>query len=79
MSDFERELRECLGVVLGSMPPDPEFDALVFFKQWLAERNLGFVPIADPATFSWPGQWLARVHIADGDHAVVMFGSPSAM
>jgi hypothetical protein len=35
------------------------------------------VPIADPATFSWPGQWLARVHIADGDHAVVMFGSPS--
>jgi hypothetical protein len=77
MSAYDDELRECLGVVLGSIPPPPEFDTLAFFKQWLAERNLGLVPIADVATFSWPGQWLARVHVADGDHAVVMFGSPS--
>jgi hypothetical protein len=77
VSAYERELRDCLGVVLGSAPPAPEFDALVFYKQWLAERNLGMVPIADPAAFSWPGQWLARVRAADGDHAVVMFGSPS--
>jgi hypothetical protein len=77
VSTYEQELRDCLGVVLGSVPPPPEFDALVFFKQWLAERNLGLVPIADPATFSWPGHWLARVQTADGDHAVVMFGSPS--
>lgn len=77
MSAYEDELRECLGVVLGSVPPPPEFDAFVFFKQWLAERNLGLVPIADAATFSWPGHWLARVHTADGDHSVVMFGSPS--
>jgi hypothetical protein len=77
VSSYEHELRDCLGVVLGSAPPPPEFDAMVFFKQWLAERNLGLVPIADAATFSWPGHWLARVHTADGDHAVVMFGSPS--
>jgi hypothetical protein len=77
MSGFERELRDCLGVVLGSAPPEPELDALVFFQQWLAERNLGLVPIAAAATFSWPGQWLARVHTGDGDHAAVMFGSPS--
>jgi hypothetical protein len=77
VSTYDDELRECLGVVLGSMPPPPEFDALAFFKQWLAERNLGLVPIADVATFSWPGQWVARVHLADGDHVVVMFGSPS--
>jgi hypothetical protein len=74
---FERELRECLGVVLGSTPPAPEYDALVFYKQWLAESNLGLVPIADAATFSWPGEWLARVRAADGDHAVLMYGSPS--
>jgi hypothetical protein len=49
----------------------------MFFKQWLAERNLGLVPIADAATFSWPGHWLARVRTGGGDHAVVMFGSPS--
>ena len=77
MSSFERELRDCLQVVLGSAPPAPEFDALVFFKQWLAERNLGLAPIAEAATFAWPGQWLARVRTVDGDHAVVMYGSPS--
>ena len=48
-----------------------------FFAQWLAERNLGLVPIAEPAAFAWPGRWLARVRAADEDHAVVMFGSPS--
>ena len=26
-------------MVLGSSPPDPEFDALTFFKQWLAEKG----------------------------------------
>jgi hypothetical protein len=77
VSAFDGELRECLGVVLGSEPPLPELDALLFFKQWLAETNLGLVPIADAATFSWPGEWLARVRAGDGDHAVVMYGSPS--
>lgn len=70
---FEGELRECLAAILGTAPPEPEGDALVFFRQWLAERNLGLVPIEDARAFAWPGDWLARV----GDHAVVMFGSPS--
>lgn len=77
MSTFDEELRACLGLVLGSTPPAPDFDAVVFFKQWLGETNLGLVPIAGPATFSWPGEWLARVRGADGDHAVLMYGSPS--
>ncbi len=70
-------MRECLGVVLGVSPPSPEYEGLLFFKQWLAERNLGLVPIANASAFDWPGHWLARVRSADGDHAVVMFGSPS--
>jgi len=74
---FESELRLCLGEILGEPSPDPDTDALLFFWQWLAERNLGLVPIADAAAFSWPGRWLARVRRVDGDHAVVMFGSPS--
>jgi MOSC domain-containing protein len=77
VSSYGGELRDCLGEILGTLPPQPEGDALSFFKQWLAERNLGLVPIDDAATFAWPGRWLACVRNGDGDHAVVMFGSPS--
>jgi MOSC domain-containing protein YiiM len=77
VSAYAAELRQCLGLVLGAQPPEPEYDALVFFKQWLAERNLGLVPVADVRSFEWPGPWLARVRAADGDHAVVMYGAPS--
>jgi len=77
MSAFETELRACLAEVLGEEPPVPDTEALLFFKQWLAERNLGLVPIADAATFEWPGYWLARVKTAEDDHAVLMFGAPS--
>jgi hypothetical protein len=77
MSAFETELRACLGEALGEEPPVPDTEALLFFKQWLAERNLGLVPIAEPATFEWPGHWLARVRTTEGDHAVLMFGAPS--
>jgi hypothetical protein len=74
---FDAELRECLEVVLGAPPPEPEYEPLRFFRHWLGERNLGLVPIADARAFDWPGHWLARVRTSDGDHAVVMFGSPS--
>lgn len=60
MSAYDGELHECLGFVLGAAPPRPEGDAFLFFKQWLAERNLGLVPIAGAAAFHWPGPWLAR-------------------
>jgi MOSC domain len=70
---FGSELRECLEIVLGTAPPEPDDDAFVFYRQWLAERNLGLVPIANAREFDWPGHWIARV----GDHSVVMFGSPS--
>ena len=62
---------------MGDEVPEPEYDALVFFKQWLAERNLGLVPIAGANAFEWPGHWIARVRARGDDHAVVMFGSPS--
>jgi hypothetical protein len=49
------ELRECLEVILGSRPPEPDGEPFLFFSQWLAGRNLGLVPIADPDEFAWPG------------------------
>ena len=77
MSQFESEFGSCLATVYGGEVPPPEFDPIPFYGQWLAERNLGLVPIADPRAFAWPGYWLARVRAPDGDHAVLMYGSPS--
>ena len=77
MSSFDSELRGGLELILGVPVPAPEYEAFLFFKQWLGERNLGSVPIASPRDFAWPGHWLARVHSDGRDHAVVMFGSPS--
>lgn len=77
-----RELRVCLRDVLDSEVPEQQdfsVEPIRFLGQWLAERNLGLVPIAEPASFDWAGNWLAIVDAADGKHAVVMFGSPSGV
>lgn len=66
--DADGGLRDGIERILGVRPPD---DAIP--GQWLAERNLGLVPIADPSSFAWPGYWLARA----GGRVVLMFGSPS--
>src|SRR5436190_4926943 len=80
VASFAVELRDCLSELLRAPVPAPEGDdVLRFYRQWLAERNLGLVPIGDAASFDWPGQWLARIRAADGEHAVVMFGSPSGV
>ena len=78
---FASELRACLGDILGMPMPEPAEtdDPLRFFRQWLAERNLGLVPINDPVAFDWPGQWIAIVRDGADKHAVVMFGSPSGV
>src|SRR5262245_11837380 len=75
------DLRDCLSELLGLRAPEVPGDSepLRFFRQWLAERNLGLVPIADPASFDWAGQWIAIVDGSEAQHAVVMFGSPSGV
>ena len=82
VSTLAHELRDCLsGMVAGPVPAPPHDveDPQRFFRQWLAERNLGLVPIEDAGSFDWPGQWIALVRGADRQHAVVMFGSPSGV
>jgi hypothetical protein len=73
------DLRDCLTEILGYPTPDVPDGAepLRFFRQWLAERNLGLVPIAEAASFDWPGRWIAVVD--EGRGALVMFGSPSGV
>jgi MOSC domain-containing protein len=81
-STLARELRDCLTEIVGGpvpAPPDDVEDPQRFFRQWLAERNLGLVPIEDAGSFAWPGKWIALVRGVDRQHAVVMFGSPSGL
>lgn len=77
----EPSFRACLAGALGLAVdelPLPDIDPEIFWRHWLAARNLGLVPIADPGSFSWPGYWIGTVVGAGGRRdAVLMFGSPS--
>jgi hypothetical protein len=50
--------------------------AVAAWRTWLAGRDSGLVPIADPTRFQWPGWWLAVVATDDGEVATVAFGTP---
>ncbi len=64
-------LRECAAHVLGAEPADVPGEEPAL-RDWLAQRGLGLVPVADPATFSWPGPFVAR-----GEREwAVLFGVP---
>ncbi|MDX6504294.1 MAG: hypothetical protein QOE29_1419 [Gaiellaceae bacterium] len=77
-SGFRSCLEAVLGGAFGELPPAPDADELVVWRQWLAQRNLGLVAVADPQGFSWAGDWIALRRAADGGlHAVLMFGVPS--
>ena len=49
---FESELRSCVEAILGVPVPTPDYEPGTFLRQWLAERNLGLVPVADAAGFA---------------------------
>ena len=75
---FARCLAVALGIDVEQLPTPDGDDPNVFWRQWLAGRNLGLVPIDDPASFAWPGYWIAAVEAPDGGRdAVLMFGVPS--
>ncbi len=81
MIGAEPSFAACLASALGLEPahlPTPDGEPNVFWRQWLAGRNLGLVPIEDPGSFSWPGFWIAAIDIGGGERdAVLMFGVPS--
>ncbi len=51
------------------------------WRNWLAQRGLGLIPVADPARFDWPGPWLAMLRAADGEGCIgaVAFGAPPGL
>jgi MOSC domain-containing protein YiiM len=68
--------------------PLPQADlrgAFAHWRSWLAGRGAGLVTLAKPASFNWPGYWLAVLGEArpgpttDDATAVLMFGTPSGV
>ncbi len=68
--------------------PQPRADlpgAISHWRSWLAGRGAGLVTLAKPASFNWPGYWLAVLgkpgpRASVGDAAVVlMFGTPAGV
>lgn len=80
----ERSLAACLASLLelelDAIPTAGEAALLVVARQWLAERGLGLVAVAEPQEFAWAGPWIAQLIHEDGtDRYVIMFGIPSGM
>ena len=78
----------CLATVLELDPEQlPRLDAaedpsaVGLASRWLGGLGLGMARVADPATFSWAGPWIARVEPpgADPVRFVVMYGVPSGV
>ena len=78
----------CLATVLELDPEqvpriDPTEDpaAVGLASRWLGGLGLGLARVADPATFSWAGPWIARVEPSAPRPArfVVMYGVPSGV
>jgi MOSC domain-containing protein len=55
---------------------DPAVVGMV--SRWLGRLGLGAVRVSEPASFSWPGPWLARIRPPGGEERfVLMYGTPS--
>ena len=81
---LQRSVVACLASILEVDPSEVPAPAAehpepwTVWRNWLARRRLGLVPVADPASFDWPGPWLAllRSDAEGGLVAVVAFGAP---
>jgi hypothetical protein len=76
------DLAECTERILGlpavAFPELSDGRAVAGLGERLATWNLGLVRVADPASFAWPGRWIAVLEAPDGARrAVVFFGVPS--
>src|SRR4051794_25921196 len=84
---MQRSVAACLASILEldvarvPLPDEWHPQPWTVWRQWLGQRGLGLVPIADPANFHWPGPWLAMVRGAEGDGlvAAVAFGAPPGL
>ena len=72
----------CLAAILEAdaadvpAPATDHPDPWTVWRNWLAGRGLGLVPIDDPARFDWPGPWLAVLKGEEREVCAVAFGPP---
>ena len=70
---MQRSVAACLASILEldvaevPVPDERHPEPWTVWRNWLAQRGLGLVPIAEPASFNWPGPWLACCGRPDGD------------
>jgi len=84
---MQRSVAACLASILEldrfevPVPDERHPQPWTVWRNWLAQRGLGLVPIAEPATFDWPGPWLAVLRAAEGEGSVgaVAFGAPPGL
>lgn len=81
---LSRSVAACLASILevetsevpapGAGHPEP----WTVWRNWLAQRGMGLVPVLEPSGFSWPGPWVALLRSADDGGLVgaIAFGSP---
>jgi hypothetical protein len=84
---LQRSVAACLASILevgiDEVPvPDADHpDPWTVWRNWLAQRGLGLVPIAEPAGFNWPGPWVALLRAGGGQELIgaVAFGAPPGL
>jgi hypothetical protein len=87
LGPLTRSVVACLAAVLELEPeevPAPPADhpqPWTVWREWLGRRGLGLVPVQEPATFGWPGPWLAllRRDADAGQVCAVAFGVPPGL
>jgi MOSC domain-containing protein len=84
---MSRSVAACLASILEvdvdevPVPEEGHPEPWTVWRNWLAQRGLGLVPIAEPGRFNWPGPWLALLRAAGngGRIAAVAFGAPPGL
>lgn len=84
---LQRSVAACLASILEinvadvPVPDENHPEPWTAWRNWLAQRGLGLVPVSQPSSFSWPGPWLALLRAADGEERIgaVAFGAPPGL
>jgi MOSC domain-containing protein YiiM len=84
---LQRSVAACLASILEidvaavPLPAAGHPQPWTVWRNWLAQRGLGLVPVSHPDSFAWPGPWLAVLHSEQhaGDIVAVAFGAPPGL